>query len=283
MILIADSGSTKTDWYLTDGSDVKVQFMTQGINPFFLSIDEIADILHNELIPQLVVLAENIRSIYFYGSGCRQEMIPGLTDVLKRVFPSAMTVEVNGDLLAAARALCGRAEGIVCILGTGANSCLYDGRRIVMNTPPLGFILGDEGSGAVLGRNFVNAVFKGGVSDAMRDEFLKSSGLTLSDIIDKVYRQPLANRFLASLSPFIGAHIADGDVHRLVVDSFRAFFHRNVAAYGRKDLEIGAIGSVAFYYKEQLFEAAVIEGFRVGKIERSPIAGLVAYHVQMIS
>lgn len=283
MILIADSGSTKTDWYLTDGSDVKVQFMTQGINPFFLSIDEIADILRNELIPQLAAFAENIRSIYFYGSGCRQEMIHGLTDVLKRVFPSATTVEVNGDLLAAARALCGRAEGIVCILGTGANSCLYDGRQIVMNTPPLGFILGDEGSGAVLGRNFVNAVFKGGVSDAMRDEFLKSSGLTLSDIIDKVYRQPLANRFLASLSPFIGAHIADGDVHRLVVDSFRAFFHRNVAAYGRKDLEIGAIGSVAFYYKEQLLEAAAIEGFRVGKIERSPIVGLVTYHVQMIS
>ena len=166
-------------------------------------------------------------------------------------------------------------EGIACILGTGANSCVYDGNEITANVPPLGYILGDEGSGAVLGRMFINALFKCGLSAELRDEFLCETGLTLADIINKVYREPMANRFLASTSLFIHNHLDNNDLRTLVVDNFKAFFRRNVSLYGRRDLPVGAVGSIAFYYKTELLEAARSEGFEVVKVIKSPMDGLV--------
>lgn len=276
MILIADSGSTKTDWCLADGERVMSDVTTQGINPFHQSEEQINLILDEELLPKLDCAA--VRSIFFYGSGCREECIPIMERALGRVFPRCTQVEIHGDLLGAARALCGTGEGIACIIGTGSNSCLYDGNGIVDNTPPLGYILGDEGSGAVLGRLFVNALFKGLLPDRLRDVFHEETGLTVADVIDRVYRASLPHRFLSAFAPLIHRNLDDPAVRALVIDNFRSFFSRNVLRYGRRDLPVNAVGSIAHYFSSEFAEAARVEGFVIGRIERSPISGLVRYH-----
>ena len=297
MILIADSGSTKTDWCVADGGKVICRVSTQGINPFHQDEQTISSIIGNELLPvlkdpSLPADAGNVTNngehtadvfpaiehVCFYGSGCREECVSTMTRVLSRAFPRAKKIEAHSDLLGAARAVCGAGEGVACILGTGANSCLYDGRRIVMNTPPLGYILGDEGSGAVLGRLFINALYKGGLPAAMLSDFERETGLTMADVIRRVYREPLANRFLASFAPFIHRHISCPAVRAIVVDNFRQFFRRNVVLYGRPDLPVGAVGSIAHHFSAELSEAARAEGFTMGRIVKSPMDGLVEYH-----
>lgn len=276
MILIADSGSTKTDWVLADGRHVVRQVLTQGINPFHQDRLTVENIVAGELLPKLG--AADVKAVYYYGSGCREEFIPMMADIFTAAFSGAEHVEVNGDLLGAARAVCGRDEGIACILGTGANSGLYDGVRITGNTPPLGYILGDEGSGAVLGRMFVNAIFKGGLPKSLRDEYLSITGQTMADIIRRVYREPLANRYLASMSCFIAGRLDVPSLRSMVIENFRSFFSRNVVQYCRPDLPVGAVGSIAYYFRAELEEAAGVEGFTVGKVMRSPLEGLVAFH-----
>ena len=274
MKLIADSGSTKTDWCVVDSGEVVASTAGQGINPFQQTDAEIENIINAEFASGFCY-AGKVTEIEFYGAGCRDGMVPRMERLLRGMFANAVKVEVCSDVLGAARALFAGGEGIACILGTGANSCLYDGAKITANVPPLGYILGDEGSGAVLGRMFINALFKGGLPAAMRDEFLKETGLTLADIINKVYREPLANRFLASTSVFIHNHLENKDLRNLVIDNFRSFFKRNVNLYGRRVLPVGAVGSIAFYYKSELLEAAEAEGYTVGKVIKSPMEGLV--------
>ena len=279
MILIADSGSTKTDWAVVDDGLMVASMATQGINPFHQDTDNIAAVIETELLPKMGDIYPE--EIYFYGSGCREDKVEMMCSVFGRAFPHCARIEAQGDLLAAARAVCGANEGIACIMGTGANSCLYDGKRVVENTPPLGYILGDEGSGAVLGKLFVNALFKGQLPESLKDEWLAETGLSLNIIINKVYREPLANRFLASTSKFIRQHLSVKPLEEMVVDNFREHFSRNVNIYGRKDLPVGAIGSVAYYYHEQLEKAAMAEGYSLGKVMRSPMDGLMRYHSSM--
>lgn len=279
MILIADSGSTKTDWAVVDDGRMVASMATQGINPFHQDTDNIAAVIETELLPKMGDIYPE--EIYFYGSGCREDKVEMMCSILGRAFPHCARIEAQGDLLAAARAVCGANEGIACIMGTGANSCLYDGKRVVENTPPLGYILGDEGSGAVLGKLFVNALFKGQLPESLKDEWLAETGLSLNIIINKVYREPLANRFLASTSKFIRQHLSVKQLEEMVVDNFREHFRRNVNRYGRKDLPVGAIGSVAYYYREQLEKAAMAEGYSLGKVMRSPMDGLMRYHSSM--
>lgn len=295
MILIADSGSTKTDWLLLHSrglrkGEVIATFHTQGITPIHQTPDVIRHILGQELMSQLSTFprAQLIDSgeldgsllsgvkVFFYGSGCTPAHVPQMKQMLAEVFPRE--VEVHSDLMAAARALCQREEGIACILGTGANSCLYDGEAIVKNTPALGYILGDEGGGAVLGRNFMNAIFKNPKYAEIRDEYLKKEKLTQADIIQRVYREPLANRFLATTSLFIAEHMDNSLLKKLVVDNFRQFFRCNIVPYQRPDLPVHFVGSMAHHYPEALKEAAMKEGFHVGTIVQSPIDGLVTYH-----
>ena len=279
-ILIADSGSTKTDWALLSSSSLTVNgsviIKTQGINPFHMSEDTISGILENELKPQISDLISQISnlSIYFYGSGVRPELEEKMVRLLKTAFPEAEQIEAKSDLLGAARALCGHEEGIACILGTGANTCLYDGQRIIQNTPALGYILGDEGSGANLGIRFLNALYKNQLPADIKSEF-ERQGHTLSEVIDRVYRQPMANRFLASLSPFIHQYLDVPEISTLVENCFRLFVEKNIVAYGRRDLPVSAVGSVAFFYKEQLQKTLEREGFMLGRVLRSPIDGLV--------
>ncbi len=296
MILIADSGSTKTDWMLLHSKGLRkgeiiATFHTQGITPIHQTPDVIRHILGQELMSQLSTFprAQLIDSgelegsllskvkVYFYGSGCTPAHVPMMTQMLGEVF-SPQQVEVHSDLMAAARALCQREAGIACILGTGANSCLYDGKDIVQNTPALGYILGDEGGGAVLGRMFMNAIFKNPQYADIRDEYLKKEKLTQADIINKVYREPLANRFLATTSLFISERMDNPLLKQLVVDNFRQFFRCNIVPYQHPELPVHFVGSMASSYPEALKEAAKKEKFRVGTIVQSPIEGLVKYH-----
>ena len=215
--------------------------------------------------------------VFFYGSGCTPAHVPMMKQMLGEVF-DPQKVEVHSDLMAAARALCQHEEGIACILGTGANSCLYDGNDIVQNTPALGYILGDEGGGAVLGRMFMNAIFKNPAFASIRDEFLAETKLTQADIIQKVYREPLANRFLATASLFIVERQNNRLLRDLVIENFREFFRKNIVPYKRPDLPVHFVGSMAHHYPAALQEAAEAEGFHVMSIVQSPIDGLMAYH-----
>lgn len=271
MILIADSGSTKTDWVLVGNGETQY-IGTQGISPIHQHSDAIRCILNKELNVE-----RTLEKVFFYGSGCTPLHIPVMQQLLQEAFPGA-AVQVHSDLLGAARALCGHGEGIASILGTGANSCLYDGERIVQNTPALGYILGDEGSGAVLGRMFMNAIFKDPAFADLRDAYLEEQQLTQADIIQRVYREPMGNRFLASTSLFIGQHIANPLLHQLVVDNFRQFFRCNIRPYQRPDLPVHFVGSMAHHYRLQLAEAAKMEGFTIGRTLKSPMEGLVTYH-----
>lgn len=277
MKLVADSGSTKTDWCIIGLGGEAKRFRGSGMNPFQMEADEIESVIRNEVVPEVGDVGR-VSSINFYGSGCRDEMRTVMADIFSKVFPCAQDVEAESDLLAAARALFGNDKGIACILGTGSNSGLYDGNKIVRNIPPLGYVLGDEGSGAVLGRMFVNALFKKRLGSNIKDDFVKETGLTLQSVITKVYRSPQANKFLAGLSPFIHSHLQDPDVKRIVVENFRDFFRLNLNAYGCSSLAVRAVGSVAYLYSEQLSVAAALEGYHVCSVMRKPIEGLIAYH-----
>ncbi len=274
MIIIADSGSTKTDWCLLSTEGKVASLQTEGINPVMQDDDTIKGILAEVVanFPQNV----NLSDCHFYGSGVRPEMKERMAGLLFDAL--GVSSHAESDLLGAARALCGRSRGIACILGTGSNSCYFDGERIVENTPSLGYVLGDEGSGAVLGIRFINALFKKRLPETLRQEFENETGLLLTDIIQRVYRKPMPNRFLASLSHFIVHHLACEPLCQLVTDHFRTFFHHNIRPYGQAALPVNAVGSIAFHYCEQLKEAARLEGFVLGRIERSPMEGLVAYH-----
>lgn len=279
MIIISDSGSTKTHWRVVTSSERK-DILTSGINPFLQSEDTILGILRGELLPQMndtLLTCESLEKIFFYGAGCRDGKIAMMKELLSEVFPSAQ-VEVNGDLLGAARGVCGRHKGIACILGTGSNSCLYDGENILANVSPMGYILGDEGSGAVLGKLFVNALYKNQLGEDLIRQFEEETKLTVADVIERVYRQPMANRFLASFARFIHSHLDNIALHELVVNNFRSFFRMCVSNYQCSDLPVSAIGSIAFYFREQLAEAASLEGYTLGKIEQSPMDGLCDYH-----
>lgn len=277
MKLIADSGSTKTDWCVLDGSRVVGRMAGQGINPFQQSRPVILKIIADDVVSKFTGTGD-VDEIFFYGAGCRDEMKPMMCDILAESFGKAVEVSAETDMLAAARALFADKPGIACILGTGSNSCFYDGTAIVDNVPPLGYILGDEGSGAVLGKLFVNAMFKGGVPAEIRDGYLRETGLGLGDIISKVYREPLPNRFLAGMSLYVHKHLDNEKVRQMVIDNFRNFFRHNVSLYGRSGSDVGCVGSMAYCYESLLSEAAQLEGFSVAKVLKSPMDGLITYH-----
>ena len=284
MILIADSGSTKTDWCLCDNSTIIQSIQTQGINPYHQTEEAIEQVLAEELFPQLVAQSSSLAaqgssfSVIFYGSGCANETACNRVKEAIHKTLGTTDITIHSDLLGAARALCGHDEGIACVLGTGSNSCLYNGKEIIANVPPLGYILGDEGSSAVLGRRLVGDCLKNQLPEAIRNEFLSEYGLTQEIILEKVYRQPLANRFLASLTPFLSKHRDVPEIHHLLVDSFIDFFVRNVKQYRRPWLPIHFVGSIANAFSTELKEAAESLGMELGSILKSPMEGLVKFH-----
>lgn len=277
MILIADSGSTKTDWCVVENGVLLQQIFTKGTNPFFQTEEEISNEIATALLPHLTT--NELDAVYFYGAGCG---FPDKIETMHRAIACHLRVkgkvEVSTDMLAAARGLCGHDAGIACIMGTGSNSCYYDGQGIVTNVSPLGFILGDEGSGACLGKLLVGDILKNQTTPELKEKFLNQFQLTAADIIDRVYRKPFPNRFLASLSPFLVQNLQEPCIRTLVLDSFKAFLKRNVMQYDYQHNQVHFIGSVAFHYEEILKEAAQEMGILLGKIIKSPMEGLIAYH-----
>ena len=232
----------------------------------------------NHCLQSLSISAADVENVFFYGAGC----IAGRAGVVSESISSILVdakIYVADDLLGAARALCGHKSGIACILGTGSNSCLYDGENIVAHTPALGYVLGDEGSGAVLGRKFLNAVLKQTLPENIRKRFLQESGLDMAEVINRVYRSPAPNRFLASMSKYIHGYLDEKEVRDIVIDNFEDFIRNNILAYGDEFRTINVVGSIAYHYKEQLTEAASRNGFQIGKIIKSPIEGLIEYHM----
>lgn len=274
MVLIADSGSTKTDWALVDSPGVSVVH-TQGISPVHQSREDISRIIQDELKPQLGNAV--VTDVRFYGSGVRPELESVVEAVLRDSFTSVASVEAHSDMLGAARALCGKSEGIACILGTGANSCYYNGNTIVGNTPAMGYILGDEGSGAWIGKRFLHDLYKEILPKNILWEFEAETGLSLPLIINKVYREPMANRFLASLSPFVHSHKDEAGVRQMLIEGFSDFLNFNILPYERKDLSVSFVGSIAYFFEAELREAAEITGFTIGTIERSPLDGMIRF------
>lgn len=277
MIIVADSGSTKTDWVLGD-----VSVGTKGINPVRDTKEEILRVISTELVPRLCLLFSNnganlpIDEIYFYGAGCIDPYSQIVHDALQTHFPNT-EIHVYSDMLGAARGLCGNQEGIACILGTGSNSCLCNGGEIMQNTSPLGYILGDEGSGAVLGRIFLSEMLKGNLKE-LWPRFQMNYHLEVTDIINHVYRQPQPNRFLASIVPFIADHKHNPKVRKMLVTEFTRFLQRNVLPYGRPDLPINFAGGVASNFCDEIALACQKCSLRMGNIIDRPGYNLWKYH-----
>lgn len=280
MKLIADSGSTKVEWCLTDGDKVVRQLFTSGFNALMLTEEEISQYLDDELVSQLGDIRGEVTEVYFYGAGCVDEDVcRTMRRALRNNLPAAVVIEANSDLLGAARALFGREEGIACILGTGANSGYYNGREIKDHVSPLGYILGDEGSGAVLGRHLIGDVLKHQLPRELCDRFLDEYNLESGSILRRVYKEPMPNRFLASVTPFLLKNIEEPAIHRLVLNEFKSFFVRNVAQYDRyRQLSVSFVGSIAYLYRPVLQEAADALDATISTVMKSPMEGLVGYH-----
>jgi N-acetylglucosamine kinase-like BadF-type ATPase len=283
MILIADSGSTKTDWRLIDDNKKMAQYNTIGFNPFFQDADTIAAELEEKLLP---MISEAISAdpeglqVFFYGAGCStSSKCAVIMRALDQVFPDA-NIEVEHDLLAAARALCGRKEGIVAILGTGSSTGYYDGDKIQKQVASLGYVLGDEGSGAYLGKHFIQDYLNKEIPQDIHDNFVSKYELQDEDILDAVYRKPMPSRFLASFSKFIYEHRELPYFQELLNKSFEDFLKKHICKYPQhKELQLNCVGSVAHFYRDKLKDIAAQKGISIGNILESPIEELTRFHL----
>jgi glucosamine kinase len=278
MKLIADSGSTKTSWCLTGNSGLPEIFSTSGMNPFFRNTEDIASEIRMKLLPET---GSDVNEIHFYGAGViNQEKGNVVKKALNILYPNAV-IEVQSDLLAAARSTLGNETGIACILGTGSNSCFYNGQEIVKHVPPLGFILGDEGSGAVMGRKLIGDFLKGIMPERVAEIFKTSFQLTYADFLDSVYKKEKPNQFLAQFVPFLHENISEEYCTQLVEKSFEEFVLRNISGYsGFRELPICFVGSVAFYFQAQLKNVLEKNHLQIKTVLKEPLNGLIKFHTE---
>lgn len=278
MILIADSGSTKTAWRLIKSTGEIAEITTSGINPFFRNTDNIIEDLTVNLLSET---GDDISNIWFYGTGIvNNEKADVIGKALKKLYSNAK-ITVENDLLGACRALFGNNAGIACIMGTGSNAALFDGEKVKTNVPPLGFILGDEGSGAYLGKNLLGDLFKNVMPENLRNLFLNKYQLTKDEVLNRVYREPKPNHFLASFTPFLAENIDNEYCNKLVKRSFEAFIERNILKTDNYDCyKIGFVGSIAWFFNEILIESLHKYGIQDPLIIKEPIHKLVNYHIQ---
>ncbi|MDR1679160.1 MAG: ATPase [Prevotellaceae bacterium] len=279
MQLIADSGSTKTQWCLLQGTEVVKEIFTEGINPFYQDEAQIRREIAEIVVPQFSEVHE-IAAVHFYGAGCafpdKKRMV---SNAIHSSFAAA-EIEVNNDLLAACRALFGTEAGIACILGTGSNSCLYNGHDIEENVSPLGFILGDEGSGAAIGKRFIADLLKNQYPEELSAKFFEQHHITPADIMEAVYRKPFPNRFLAQFTYFMHSHQEEIHIREMVYHSFVDFFTRNIHQYDYQRYTVACMGSVAFYFEKILREAGIMSRIKIGKVIKGPMNGLIDYHTK---
>ena len=277
MILIADGGSTKSSWCQLDETGNRVYFNTEGYNPDFMGSKAIAASLEKSLPDTL--LRDEATEVFYYGAGVSSaKKAEVVAKAMRRIFPQAQ-VTVDHDLLASARALLGRQPGFAAILGTGTNSCLYDGTRITHSVDSLGYFLGDEGSGSFIGKRLLRDYLRGLLPDGLQEIFREEFHLTREDILDRLYNQPLPNRFLAGFGKFTYDHNNISYCREIVLQGFETFFDNIVSHYPRyQDHTFNCVGSVGYNFRDALVQVAKSHGMEVGKIIRSPIDDLVSFH-----
>jgi len=278
MLIIADSGSTNTSWIISEKEAILDKVKTGGMNPNFTSSSQISAVIEDNISP--LTKGSDKLSIFFYGSGCSDKKLCNkVRNAIEQVLPGAL-IEVNTDLLGAARALLGRNRGVACILGTGSNSCLYDGKSIVSNIPPLGFILGDEGSGSYLGKRLLSDYLKGIMPSEVSDNFGRQYRTDKDKVIKKVYRGEFPNKYIASFVVFLKENIGNPYCYSLVEDAFKDFINRNVRFYrDYNKLDIAYTGSIAWHFKEILINVMNSFGLRTGEILKEPADRILEYHL----
>ncbi|MEO7444215.1 MAG: N-acetylglucosamine kinase [Ferruginibacter sp.] len=277
-ILIADSGSTKTEWCLLEGKKRKFK-QTQGLSPYFLDGPQIEDVLRNEVQPFLK--NADVSEVFFYGTGCHS---PANSRLMKKALSNVFTdarIQVTHDLLGTARAVCGKEKGIACILGTGSNSCYFDGKKIVTNSPGLGFILGDEGSGAYLGRKVIQYYLYKTFDEDLMELFDAKYKTDAAAILHAVYKEPLPNRYLASFTHFLAENRGHYMIENILEDGLNDFFFTHVYKYRQSwTLPVNFTGSIAYYFKDVLQELCKSYELELGTILKTPMEGLIKYHTE---
>jgi glucosamine kinase len=274
--LIADSGATKAEWCLLDGKKKKT-FFTQGLSPYFLSAPEITAIINTELRSKLKNVTPT--QVFFYGTGCSN---PNNVKLVKKAISASFTnakVEVNTDLLGAAKALCGNNKGVACILGTGSNSCYYNGKAVAKNSPGLGYVLGDEGSGAYLGKKVIQYYLYNTFDADLMDRFNAKFNTNKTEILDAVYKKPLPNRFLASFTMFLAENRGHYMIENIIEDGINDFFFNHICKYAESwKLPIHFAGSVAYGFKDVIKTMCNSYELELGNIFKKPMDGLTVYH-----
>jgi glucosamine kinase len=275
--LIADSGATKAEWCLL-GNGKKKTILTQGISPYFLNTQQITELLQKELRPKLKQV--DVGEVFYYGTGCANPLnAKSVKKAISMVFPEAKKIDVNHDLMAAARSLCGRGKGVACILGTGSNSCYYDGKKIVKNSPGLGYVLGDEGSGAYLGKKVIQYYLYGTFDDELRGRFDLTYTTTTAEILESVYKKPLPNRYLAGFCKFLAENRGHYMIENIIEDGLNDFFFNHLCKYRETwTMPVSFTGSVAFGFKDVLQQLCASYEFELGKVIKAPMEGLIDYH-----
>jgi len=276
LILIADSGSTKTEWCLLNGNK-KTKVITQGISPYFLTGEQVIEIINKELLPKLKKAAPD--QVFFYGTGCSNPAnVKMIRKSIQTVFSGA-DVKVDHDLAGAAKALCGDSKGIACILGTGSNSCYYNGKRIVKNSPGLGYVLGDEGSGTYLGRKVIQYYLYNTFDPDLMDRFNAKYQTNITEILNAVYKKPLPNRYLAGFAGFLAENRGHFMIENIIEDGFNDFFFNHIYKYRESwTLPIHFVGSIAWGFRDVLKEMCHSYELQLGKILQNPMDGLIKYH-----
>jgi glucosamine kinase len=274
--LIADSGATKAEWCLINNGKKKILF-TQGISPYFLNTDQIAELIAKELITNLKNVT--VEHIFYYGTGCSNvENAKSIKKALTKVFPKAQA-NVNTDLMGAARSVCGNEKGLACILGTGSNSCYYNGKNIVKNSPGIGYVLGDEGSGAYLGKKVLQYYLYNTFDEDLRSRFDAKYVTTTSEILDNVYKKPLPNKYLASFTLFLAENRGHYMMENIIEDGLNDFFFQHLCKYNEVwKYPVSFVGSVAFGFKDVIEQLCSSYEFELGTVLKNPMEGLVKYH-----
>ncbi|MCU0443904.1 MAG: N-acetylglucosamine kinase [Microscillaceae bacterium] len=281
MVLIADSGATKTDWRLIKNAEHIEAYATAGISPYYQNTDQIKQMLESQLLSQNID-NQGVTNIYYYGTGCSvPDKIAVVHSAISQVFPQAQ-VEVTHDLLASARALCGHQAGIACILGTGANACFYDGEKIASEENSLGFILGDEGAGAYLGKQLIISYLHKNLPETIYQQFKTTyPQVNRAEVLDRVYKQPYPSRYLASFARFIADHIQEPYFQNLVFKSFIDFLDKYVMVLpDYQQYPAHFTGSVAYHFQAILQKALQTKKITIGNVLETPIQGLINYHLQ---
>jgi glucosamine kinase len=276
MIIVADSGGSKIDWRFIKTDKTIDQANSAGFNPYYQPIDHLKSIIKQSLLTHIT---EPVTKIFFYGTGVSSEKNQQVIQAAFAEHFEKAKIEIGWDLLAAARALCGQEPGIACILGTGSNSCQYDGKTIVDNVSNLGWILADEASGTYLGKQLIFDYFRKNMPETLAAQFHARFPWTREEVLEKVYQQEKPGAFLASFAKFIFQHLKEPYCYKLVYNSFSAFYENNVMKYkGYKDMKVHFTGSIAFYFSDVLRQVANDKGITVKNILEGPIAGLTLYH-----